>query len=333
MQTPFTVGGVDLVVTPSIGIAGFPDAGDNASALLQHADIAMYRAKSRGRNTIEFFTEEMNTVVRESFELELALRRALAQNEFELYYQPIIDRVTGGVSTVEALLRWHREGAVEPTGPDEFLPMLERTGLIREVGDWVLQTACAQCRVWQCSLDPSLRISVNVSPAQLAMQGFAERVAQVLRDTDLAPARLVIEITEQVLLERSDENIATLNDLREIGVGVAIDDFGSGYSSLSYLTVFPFDTVKIDRSFVQQVANRSDNALITAGILAIANGLGRNVIAEGVETEDQLCFLAEHDCPEVQGFLFSRPLTAAGFEEFCTCPASPGNDRRCAARW
>lgn len=317
MRAAFTISGVEVLITPSIGIAGYPQAGDDAPTLLQHADTAMYRAKSLGRNTVEFFTETMNVSVRQSFELEMDLRRALQKDEFELHYQPIMERISGRVTAVEALLRWHRGGVAELTEPDHFLPLLESTGLIHEVGDWVLRTACAQCRSWQQSLQSDLRVAVNVSPRQLAVEGFAERVAAVLKTTGLAAASLEIEITEQVLLTRSDENIATLQEIHKLGVAIAIDDFGSGYSSLGYLTVFPFDTVKIDGGFIQQVALHRDNAIITSGILSIANGLGRHVIAEGVETQAQLDFLEQHQCHDVQGFLLSKPLSIGDFESYC----------------
>lgn len=315
MQPPFHISGVEVMMTSSIGIAGFPSAGDDAATLLQHADTAMYRAKDKGRNAVEYFSDDMNIEVRKAFELEMSLRRALQDKEFELYYQPIIDSLSGEIRSAEALLRWHRDGRAEPIEPDEFIPMLESSGLIREVGVWVLRTACAQCRQWHDTVQAGLRVSVNISPRQIQTPGFAQIVEQALHDTDLAAEYLTIEITERLLLEGSEANVATLTALRQLGVAIAIDDFGSGYASLRYLTMFPFDTVKIDRSFVQDIAVHSNSDLITAGILSIAKGLGQTVVAEGVETRAQLDFLSEHDCHEIQGFFYSRPLTVTLFEE------------------
>lgn len=316
VRRPIIVEGMEIVLTGSVGIAAFPTAGGDANALLTHADTAMYRAKAAGRNKYEFYTERMNIEVRRAFDLEMRLRKALRRKEFGLVYQPIVDQSTQRIRSVEALIRWYPDGQQKPIAPAEFLPVLERTGLVREVGEWGLQEACNQCVEWQGTLDPGLRIGVNVSPVQLATPGFANRVESILAATGLEPNSLLIEITEQVLLKDSDANIGTLNALRALGVGVAIDDFGSGYSSLSYLTAFPFDTVKIDRSFVAKVTSAPEDALLAAGILGIARSLGRNTIAEGVETIDQLEFLRRHPCDEIQGYYFSRPLTVSAFEDF-----------------
>lgn len=316
VSRPILVEGMEMIMTASIGIAGCPGAGSDANALLTQSDTAMYRAKGSGRNKYRFFTDEMNAEVRKAFDLEMKLRKALSRDEFGLVYQPIVDRATEKVQAVEALIRWYPEGRHKPISPAEFLPILERTGLIREVGVWCLRTACAQCVEWQRDLDPELRVAVNVSPVQLATPGFAARVEEVLEETGLSAASLQIEITEEVLLQDTDTNIQTLTALRELGVGVAIDDFGSGYSSLNYLTAFPFDTVKIDRAFVAKVTAAPDDALLTAGIIGIARALGRTTIAEGVETADQLEFLSRHPCDGIQGFYFSRPLTVSDFEDF-----------------
>lgn len=316
VSRPFMIEGMELVITASIGISVFEGGGGDANDLLTRADTAMYRAKGSGRNSYRFFTDEMNAQVRKAFDLEMALRKALRKNEFGLVYQPIVEPATQRIQAVEALLRWYPNGRTQPISPAEFLPILERTGLIREVGDWGLRTACAQCAEWQRLLDADLSVAVNVSPVQLSSPGFAERVEQILLDEGLAPGSLQVEITEEVLLQDTDANIETLTALRDLGVGVAIDDFGSGYSSLSYLTAFPFDTVKIDRGFVSKVTAAPEDALLAAGILQIARGLGRTTIAEGVETLDQLEFLAQHPCDRIQGFYFSRPLTVPAFEAF-----------------
>lgn len=313
---PLEVSGVEVITTASVGIAGFPRTGSDASTVLKHADGALYRAKRRRGSAFEFAADGMNSAVRDAFETEMALRRALDREEFELHYQPIVDRATGTTQAVEALLRWRPAGSDDVVPPSDFLPILERTGLLRDVGEWVLHTACSQCRTWQDELDSELRVAVNVSPVQLASNDFADTVARILADTGLEPQCLQIEITEQVLLQRTEENLSILGRVRDMGVNLAIDDFGSGYASLSYLTAFPFDTVKIDRSFVDGVADGSDDAMITAGILDIASKLGRMTIAEGVETEAQMNFLAQHPCDEVQGYLFSRPLPVPAFEAF-----------------
>lgn len=313
-QQPYMIDGVEVVVSPSIGIAGYPSSGSDAATIVKDADTAMYRAKKHGRNTVEFFTEDMNASVRKAFELEMEVRRAVTQRDFEVYYQPIVDRAGGTVSGGEALLRWNYEGVNRM--PDLFLPILEKTGLIRELGEWVLRTAAQQCRSWHDTLGPGLRVAVNVSPAQLRANDFSDLVMDVLKDTDLPAECLQLEITEQVLMRDTEANAATLGRLREMGVGVAIDDFGSGFSSLSYLTAFPFDTVKVDRSFLRNVAEAGDDALLTAGILAIASSLGRKTVAEGIETAAQMDFLTTHPCDEVQGFLFSEALSASDFESF-----------------
>ncbi|MEM7416887.1 MAG: EAL domain-containing protein [Gemmatimonadota bacterium] len=322
VSRPILVEGMEMIMTASIGIAGCPGAGSDANALLTQADTAMYRAKGSGRNKYRFFTDEMNAEVRKAFDLEMKLRKALSRNEFGLVYQPIVDRTTEKVQAVEALIRWYPEGRHKPVSPAEFLPILERTGLIREVGEWGLRTACTQCVEWQRDLDPDLRVAVNVSPVQLATPGFATLAEEILDETGLSAASLQIEITEEVLLQDTDTNIQTLTALRALGVGVAIDDFGSGYSSLNYLTAFPFDTVKIDRAFVAKVTAAPDDALLTAGIIGIARALGRTTIAEGVETADQLEFLSRHPCDGIQGFYFSRPLTVSDFEDFHALRAS-----------
>lgn len=311
---PFEIAGVEVVVTPSIGVAGFPAAGKDTAALLQHADTAMYSAKARGRNMLEFFTPDMNLAVREAFETEMALRRAVANDGFELYFQPILTRETESVSGVEALIRWRPEDGGDVRPPADFLPALEKAGLMPQVGDWALREACRQLSEWQETLHPELRMAVNVSPSQLRMPGFASRVAEILEEFSLRAADLSIEITEEVLLSNTRENLATLEALRRLGVSVAIDDFGSGYSSLSYLTDFPFDTVKVDRAFTEKLEERGEKALVMAGILSIAASLGRRVVAEGVESQAQLDFLSEQSCDEVQGFLFSRPLAPVTLE-------------------
>lgn len=313
---PYDIAGVDVITTASIGIAGFPRTGSDATSILTYADAALSRAKARRGSAFEFASDGMTNKVRDAFDTEMLLRRALDRDEFELHYQPIVARASGSTQAVEALLRWRPSGTNAIVSPADFLPILERTGLLREVGAWVLRTACAQCRKWQQELDSDLRVAVNVSPVQLASNDFAQTVAQVLEETGLAPECLQIEITEQVLLQRTEQNLSILGRVRDMGVNLAIDDFGSGYASLSYLTAFPFDTVKIDRSFVNGVADGTDDAMITAGILDIASKLGRMTIAEGVETEAQMSFLAQHPCDEVQGYLFSRPLTGPAFEAF-----------------
>ena len=300
-------------VTCSIGIALYPDDGLDAQTLLKHADSAMYRAKDSGRNQFQFFTREINRLMTERLELEGKLRRALERNQFQLHYQPRIDLPTGRILGAEALIRWYLPGE-DPILPGRFIPLAEETGLIIPIGKWVLRTACAQNKAWQdMGLPPSM-VSVNVSARQFRANNFVRSVAEALRETGLDPKYLEIELTESVMHD-APQLVGMLGELKRLGVQVAIDDFGTGYSSLSSLKRFPVDRLKVDRSFVEHIANDADDAALVRTIITLGRNLGLKVVAEGVETAEQLQFLREHLCDEIQGFYFSRPVPSEQFED------------------
>ncbi|HEU4653331.1 MAG TPA: EAL domain-containing protein [Steroidobacteraceae bacterium] len=309
ISQPWTIPQGDFNVTCSIGVALYPDDGTDGETLLKHADSAMYRAKENGRNNFQFFTAELNQLITERLELENKLRRALERNQFTLRYQPRVEMRTGKVIGVEALTRW-MAGDEEIASPTRFIPVAEEIGLIVPIGRWVLQAACEQNRAWQLAGYPELVISVNVSARQFLQDDLVQTVADVLKQTQLAPQLLEIEITESAVMHDADRFIAMLGELNELGVQIAIDDFGTGYSSLSYLKRFPVDRLKVDRSFVQDIATDADDATIVRTIIALGHNLGLKVAAEGVETEQQLMFLRDNHCDELQGFYFSEPLTA-----------------------
>lgn len=303
-ERPFQVMGHELYITTSLGITICPLDDNDVSELLKNADIAMYRAKRLGKNTFQFYAQEMTAKINERLSLENQLRRALERNEFMLNYQPIVSGYDGSVLGVEALLRWKNGQDVIP--PELFIPIAEETGLIVPIGDWVLDTACRQLARWLEEGKPRMQISVNMSVRQFRYQDMAGKVAKTLTDAGLDPELLEIEITESILLEEQSV-INTLNELDAMGVQISIDDFGTGYSSLSYLKRLPIDTLKIDRSFV---TNIQEDSAIAEAILAMAVSLDIRVIAEGVETIEQLVFLCRHDCDAMQGYYFSEPLPA-----------------------
>jgi diguanylate cyclase (GGDEF)-like protein/PAS domain S-box-containing protein len=299
-------------ITCSIGVALYPDDGVDAQTLLKHADSAMYRAKDSGRNNFQFFTREINALMTERLELEGKLRRALERNQFQLHYQPRVDLATGRILGGEALIRWHIPGE-QPILPGRFIALAEETGLITPIGKWVLHTACAQNKAWQDLGLPPIVVSVNVSARQFRANNFVRSVAETLRETGLHPRYLELELTESVMHD-APQLVAMLGELKRIGVQVAIDDFGTGYSSLSSLKRFPVDRLKVDRSFVEHIAIDTDDAAIVRTIIALGRNLGLKVVAEGVETAEQLQFLREHACDEVQGYYFSRPIPSQHFE-------------------
>ncbi len=299
----------DVVITASIGISVFPHDGDTTEELMKNADIAMHHAKANGRNNYQFFKQEMNITAQERFTLERNLRVAIEREEFLLHYQPQIEMATGRVIGVEALLRWqHPERGLVP--PDTFIPLAEATGLILPIGDWVLETACRQMLSWLAAGLPPLRMAVNLSAKQFKQDGLSDTVAKIISATGLDPHFLELEITESAAMDDPEVTIYQLRKLRDMGVELAIDDFGTGYSSLSYLKLFPVNRLKIDRSFVKDIESDSDDAAIAAATIALAHKLGKEVIAEGVETEGQLRFLREQQCDVVQGYLYSRPRSA-----------------------
>jgi len=307
LREPMQLALNSLVVTPSIGIAVFPQDGADADTLLRNADLAMYFAKRKNSGTFAFYDVAMNAVALHRFTIEGRLRGALERNEFTLDYQPQFDVRSGGISGMEALLRWTSDelGAVPPS---EFIPVAEETGLIIAIGEWVLRNACRQAKEWHDEGLPVGRMAVNVSGRQFALAGFPALVAEVLSDTGLSPANLELEITESVVM--ADEGWAekAINELKQLGISLAIDDFGTGYSSFGRLRNFAVDRLKIDRSFVTSINNCSDDRAIAAAIIAMSRSLRVNVTAEGVENFPQLMFLQEHDCHDAQGFLLSKAL-------------------------
>jgi diguanylate cyclase (GGDEF)-like protein/PAS domain S-box-containing protein len=299
----------EVVITPTMGIAVFPEDGSDPEALLKNADTAMYSAKRRGKNVYQFYTDAMNVTAVERLTMESGLRNALKRNELELHYQPQMDVSSGRILGLEALLRWNSDdlGSVPP---NKFIPLAEESGLIIPIGEWVLRTACAQVKTWQDSGANIARIGVNISARQFIHGGFTNTVARILEDTGLAPECLELEITESLLMQDAEGAIGILRDLKELGVLLAIDDFGTGYSSLSYLKRFPIDRLKIDRELVRDITTNAEDAAITKAVIAMAKTMNLRVIAEGVETEEELLFLTKKRCHEIQGFYLSRPVPA-----------------------
>ncbi|MGI3776117.1 MAG: EAL domain-containing protein, partial [Janthinobacterium lividum] len=306
LAEPFTLDSARISIGASVGIAVAPADGHDASALLKNADMALYRAKAEGRSTARFFEPSMDIQLQARRRLELDLRRAVEEEQFEVHYQPLVDLATGRVSGFEALLRWHHptHGLVPP---GDFIPIAEEVGSIVAIGEWVLHRACREAAAWP----PEVSVAVNVSPAQFRTRHLAGVVAEALRHSGLAPGRLELEITESVLLRESETVLATLHQLRAAGVRIAMDDFGTGYSSLSYLRSFPFDKIKIDQSFVRDVARNADSLTIVRAAIGLGASLGMKVAAEGVETPEQVAILRAARCDQLQGFLYGRPAAAA----------------------
>jgi EAL domain-containing protein (putative c-di-GMP-specific phosphodiesterase class I) len=308
------VGGREYWVGASTGIAVFPRDGGDPDSLIRNAYTAMREAKASGGDGHRFFSSAMNAGNDKRQALETRLRHALEQGELELHYQPKVEIETGRITGAEGLLRWTDSelGVVEPA---DVIPMAEETGLIAEIGSWSLRTACADCAAWQALGFGGLRVSVNLSPRQVVDDSIREQVVRALWDTGLAPSQLELEITEGTLMENEEVAIRLLEDLKEVGVVISLDDFGTGFSSLSYLKRFPVDVLKIDQSFVQDIAVDPDDAAIVGAIISIADNLQLGVIAEGVETEQQRAFLRGRGCPEMQGFLFAPAVPSAQLVE------------------
>jgi diguanylate cyclase (GGDEF)-like protein len=312
ISVQMTVDNHEIVFTASIGISVYPSDGNTAAILLKHADTAMSRAKAAGKNTYQFFTAKMNEAALERLILENQLRKALTNNELCVYYQPQIELKSGHLIGMEALLRWqHPELGL--LSPIKFIPVAEEIGLIIDIGEWVLQTACQQNKAWQRAGFPPIRVSVNVSSRQFRPRNLLQIIKGSLIDSDLNPIYLELELTESLLLEDSheDENsiLAVLKNLRSMGIQIAMDDFGTGYSSLSYLKRFPITTLKIDRAFVQDICTDDDDAAIITAIIAMAHSLRLSIVAEGVETPEQIAFLQDKECEIIQGYYFSPPVS------------------------
>jgi diguanylate cyclase (GGDEF)-like protein len=329
LAEPFRVAGHELRVSASIGISLYPKDGDTVESLIRHADLAMYRAKEQGGDTFRFFAPEMNQRAQGTLKLEADLRLALQRGEFFLHYQPRIDIASDRIIGCEALVRWqHPQRGMVP--PGVFIPLAEETGLIEPLSDWVLRAACTQARAWRDEGLPSLPVAVNLSNRQFRHVGLIDQVQTILAESDLAPATLDLELTESMIMHDPARAADTMRCLKQIGVGLCLDDFGTGYSSLNYLRRFPVDYLKIDRSFINDVASDPSGAAVTRSIVAIAHSLGIGAVAEGVETWEQYNFLTASRCNALQGFLFSKPLPPANFsrllrESRALCPpVGPG---------
>jgi diguanylate cyclase len=310
LKQPMQLGVHSVVVTPSIGIGIYPKDGENVDTLLRHADVAMYFAKRAAAGTYEYFSATMNAAAAKRFAIESKLHGALERGEFSLQYQPLFDVVTGGISGMEALLRWNNDelGSVSPL---EFIPVAEETALILDIGEWVMRTACKQATAWRSAGLPAVRMAVNVSGRQFTLREFPAIVESIVKETGIDPAMLELEITESVVMKDEEASERTFAKLKELGVSLAIDDFGIGYSSFGRLQHFSVNRLKIDRSFVTKLVECNDDRAIATAIIAMSRSLRISVTAEGVENFPQLAFLQEQECQEAQGYLFSRPLLPA----------------------
>jgi diguanylate cyclase (GGDEF)-like protein len=313
MRAPVRIAGIEIHTSPSIGIAFYPNDATTIETLLAQADAAMYYAKQRGRNNFQCFKPGMNTATQQKVRLESDMRVALAQKQFELHYQPKVNTSTGIVHGAEALLRWRHpvRGSISPV---EFIPIAEESGLIGGIGAWVVGEACRQARAWQDSGLPPLRVAVNLSPSQFRQGNIVEMIRDALDQAGLEPRFLEVELTESTVMSDPEESIAILEKLSTMGVLVSVDDFGTGYSSMSYLRRFPIDKLKIDRSFISEVMSRPDDASIVRAIVSLAHSLRLKVVAEGVESAEQLEFLKTLGCDQYQGYHFSPALPASQFE-------------------
>lgn len=311
---PITLMGQEFRVTASIGISIYPDDGQDEQSLMKNADIALYRAKEEGKNNYQLYSEKMNAYSFQRLALESSLRRALERDEFLLHYQAKIDLHTGKVSGMEALIRWQHPdlGMVSPA---QFIPLAEETGLIIPIGKWVLRTACHQNKLWQAQGLQPLRISVNLSARQFSDENLVQDISDILQETDLSADYLELEITESMVMRDPEKAVRLLTTLKEMGIRLAIDDFGVGYSSLATIKRFPVDTIKVDRSFIRDIPEDTEDKALTEAIIAMGKTLSLNVVAEGVETQEQYDFLREKACDEFQGFYFSKPLEKDKFAE------------------
>jgi diguanylate cyclase (GGDEF)-like protein/PAS domain S-box-containing protein len=316
VRKPCTLGGREFTLGCSVGISLHPADGMDADTLLKHADIAMYQAKEGGRNNFQFFTEEFNRTVMENHELEHQLRHALSTNSFEMYYQPIVEASTGRLVKAEALIRWRTEHGL--ISPARFIPIAENVGLIEPLGSWVLETVCRQIATWSAAGVPPLPVSINISPRQFNQPDLARNIGAALQRHGVAPALLEIEITENCLVRDKKKYLQTLADMTELGLHIAIDDFGSGYSNMDCLKSMHFSSLKIDRSFIAAVEHENNHRAIYRALISMAHTLNLVVVAEGVETQQQVDFLCGIGCDLIQGYHFSVPLPAADFEALRT---------------
>jgi predicted signal transduction protein with EAL and GGDEF domain len=325
MRRPFQLDGHEIFVTASIGISLYPEDGEDSHSLLKFADTAMYHAKNCGKNNAKLYSSSLTMQIMSHVKLEVGLRKALQNNELYLLYQPQVDVPSSQIVGVEALVRWrHPEHGIIP--PNDFIPLAEETGLIVPIGEWVLRTACSQAMVWQDTCRRAIRMAVNLSARQFKDENLTQIVLSALGDTGLEPRLLELELTEGTLMDDARATMVMLEQLRGIGVLLSIDDFGTGYSSMSYLKRFDVRALKIDKSFISGLPQDSENAAITRAIIAMAHGLKMIVVAEGVETDEQLLLLEQYGCDLAQGYLLGRPSPQDSITRMLTmqrAPASP----------
>ena len=315
IATPLQLGEHTAYVTASIGISIFPDDGVTSEGLLSKADSAMYKAKEKGKNNVQFFTKEMDLKAQQRRSLEVELRQVIVNNELVVYFQPIHNINTGRIASAEALVRWqHPSKGLVP--PNEFIHLAEDIGFISEIGEWVLKQACIQAKAWHEVSKYAPKVSVNVSSAQFHRQDFVSKLQNILLETQLSPECLILEMTESLLIEEDSYVLTQLLAIRDMGVELSIDDFGTGYSSLSYLKRFPISILKVDRAFIKDITINPEDKSLTCAILSIAKSLGLRVVAEGVEQQEQCDFLVEHGCYLIQGYMFSKPLTEQSFMRY-----------------
>jgi len=315
LREPYHVDTLELRTSPSIGISLCPHDGTDIDVLIRHADAAMYQAKANGRNTFQFFTSDINTNTERVFAMEQRLRQSIIQNEFELWYQPIVDTCTRKLVSVEALLRW-RQHNNEIILPGDFISAAETSGLINQLGQWVIRSACEQHQQWREIGLPSIRIAVNVSPVQFRSKNFQAEVALALSDSGIDPACVELEVTESTVMNHVEDAVNTLTNLKKLGVKIALDDFGTGYSSLSYLSYLPIDKLKVDQSFVQNIDTNARSLAIAETVIALGKKLNVEVVAEGIESEKALRLLSERECGLGQGFLIGEPMPSENFIEW-----------------
>ncbi|MGC5327472.1 EAL domain-containing protein [Brevibacillus sp. SYSU BS000544] len=315
IERPIQIDNHEFYVTASIGIAMYSDLDTTADQLMKQADQAMYTAKANGKNNYHYYVKPPETKRIPRLEMEHYLRKAIEREEFILYYQPVYHIITGNITSMEVLIRWQHP-TIGMVSPGEFIPIAEETGLIIPIGEWVLRTACRQNKLWQEQGLPKIPIAVNLSPFQFQQQNIIHQVANALIETGLDPRYLVLEVTESMAMQQVDTVIEKLQELKEMGIQISIDDFGTGYSSLSYLRKFPIDSLKIDQSFVREIVDSPDDIAIVKAIIVMARSLKRSVIAEGVETEEQMSLLRELGCKKMQGYLFSKPIPRQQMEVF-----------------
>ncbi len=321
LTAPFSFNQQDLYITPSIGISIYPKDGRDVGSLMKNADASMYMAKNQGRNNYRFYVSSANADSATRLSLEHKLRQALECGEFEVWYQPRYDIRSGRIISAEALIRW-RSPELSLVSPAQFIPLAEETGLIIPIGEWVLRTACKENLSWQQKDRAHIHVSVNLSARQFIQENLLNRIESIIEEVGIDPRHLELELTESLIMPNAEDTIETLRAIKKLGIQISVDDFGTGYSSLSYLKRFPIDTLKIDQSFVRDISEDEDDRALVTAIIAMAHNLKLAVVAEGVETLEQLVFLRTHSCDYVQGYLFGKPVPSAEFHEMLKNPVN-----------